>query len=204
MNIKYSKIKIAVLLLLGILLIPCLSATAVPYGMGTYGTCTYDLCGLTLTSSSNLNVNVTPSSSGSCSINKDSVSVLSDDSLGYTVLINNSVNSTSLTNGTSNITAVSGTVSSPTTLGLNQWGYRVDGQGGFGSGPTNSTNNSNYPISATFAGVPDSNSLPSNVVTSSNSANPAVTTNVWYGVCANTNLTSGTYSGTVLYTAVAN
>lgn len=181
-----------------------INAYAIPYGYGTYGTCSYGACGLTLTTSNNLSVNITPSTNGSCSINNDNVSVLTDDSTGYTVSVNASSSSNSLSNGSSNITSVSGSYDSPTTLGINQWGYRVDGVGGFGTGPTTQQSSINFPISSTFAGVPSNSSNPTTIITSNTSANPAATYKVWYGVCADTTLTSGTYSGTVVYTAVAN
>ena len=186
-------------------MLPIYTAMALPYGTGKYGTCTYNTCGITLTSSNNISVGVTPSDgTGDCSINNDSVSVLTGSSTGYTLTLSTNSTSTSLSNGTSNITAGTGTYSSPTALGINQWGYRVDGVGGFGPGPTSSISNTAYPISAVFAGAVANNVPATTIVTSSVAANPAVTTNVWYGVCVNSSLSTGLYTGQILYSATTN
>jgi len=88
-------------------------------------------------------------------------------------------------------------------LTASQWGYRIDGVGGFGSGPT--TTQSNIAINAVkFAVIPSSSSTADTIAVTSVAANPAVDTNVWYGVCANTSLPSGTYTSQVTYTAVTN
>lgn len=184
--------------------IPVIKAAALTYSAGTYNSCTYNTCGISINSSNNISVNVTPTGSGSCSVNDDSVSVLTDSSTGYTLSMTTNSTSTSLSNGSSNIIADSGTLSSPASLGTNHWGYRVDGAGGFGSGPTTSQSNVSYPLSALFAGAPADNQTPATLVTSSSAADPAVTTLVWYGVCANNSLNSGLYSGQILYSATTN
>ncbi len=189
---------------IAIVTLPAVNVSALKYGVGKYGTCTYNTCGITLSSINNLSVDVAPISNGSCSINKDVISVTTGSSTGYTVTLTTNSGSNSLSNGSSNITAGSGTFSLPQTLGVNQWGYRVDGSGSFGSGPTTVKTNSNFPITDIFSGVPASTGTPSTVVNSSLPANPTVNTNVWYGVCADTNLSSGQYTGTVVYTAVIN
>ena len=192
------------ILITTIFLIPAISASALNYGQGTYGTCTYNTCGISITSSSNISVNITPNTSGSCSVNNDNVVVTTDSSTGYSLTLSTNSSSNSLTNGSSNITSTSGTYSSPTTLGINQWGYRVDGVGGFGAGPTSVISNVAYPISAIFAGAPPNTSTATTIINSNTAANPAVTTKVWYGVCADTSLSSGTYNGTILYSATTN
>jgi hypothetical protein len=205
-RVKLNKlILMPIIIFTSILVLPAISAMAIPYGYGTYGTCTYNTCGISLTSSNNISVDVTPSDSyGNCSISNDQVSVLTDSSTGYSLTLSTNSSSNSLTNGHSYITSTSGTYSSPSTLSQNQWGYRIDGQGGFGSGPTTTITNNTYPISKTFAGAPPNTLPPTTVVTSLGSANPAVITKVWYGVCANTSLTPGLYTGQVLYSATTN
>ena len=85
----------------------------------------------------------------------------------------------------------------------NKWGYRVDGLGSFGSGPT--TAQSNIAIPGTvFAAIKASNVTADTIASSSSAANPAVTTTVWYGACADPTLASGAYATQVTYTAVAN
>jgi len=192
------------ILITTIFLIPAISASALNYGQGTYGTCTYNTCGISITSSSNISVNITPNTSGTCSINNDNVVVTTDSSTGYSLTVSTNSSSNSLSNGSSNITSTAGTYSVPSTLGINQWGYRVDGVGGFGAGPTSAISNVAYPISTLFAGAPPNTGTATTIINTSSPANPAVTTKVWYGVCADTSLNSGTYNGTILYSATTN
>lgn len=174
------------------------------YGAGTYGSCQYGVsCSISLSSNGNISLNIVPSSGGSCTIDSDTATVLTDDSSGYTLSLADSSTGTSLANGASSISATSGTLGSPAALTANKWGYRVDGLGSFGAGPT--TSQSNVAIGGTlFAGIVASNQTADTIATSSTAADPAVTTKVWYGACADTSLKSGAYTTQVLYTAVAN
>jgi len=186
-----------------LLLVPTLPVVAINYGSGTYGACQYGSCSITISSSGSVAVNVTPTGSGSCTIQRDVVSVGTSNSSGYTLTMKDSSTNTALLNGASSIAAGSGTQASPAALTVNHWGYRVDGIGSFGAGPTSAQSNIAIP-STTFAGVPASNGTASTLATTNTAASPAVTTNVWYGVCANTSVTSGTYTLQITYTAVTN
>jgi hypothetical protein len=180
-----------------------LPALAIQYGSGLYGVCQYGSCSISISSSTSVAVNVTPTASGSCTIQKDAVAVSTDNSAGYNLSFANSSTNTALVNGGSIIPATAATQASPASLTVNHWGYRVDGIGGFGAGPTSAQ--SNVAVSAAqFAGVPASNGTAAVLATTASKANPAVTTNVWYGVCANTSTASGTYTAQITYTAVAN
>ena len=174
------------------------------YGSGSYGSCEYgSVCSVTLISNGNVSLNVTPTPSGSCTIQSDTASVETDDTNGYTLTLADNGTNTSLVNGAKSISAGSGTFASPATLSNNNWGYRVDGLGSFGSGPTSSQSN----VSSTsnlFAAIEASNAAADTIATSSGAADPAVSTTVWYGVCADTSVTSGSYATQVTYTAVAN
>lgn len=186
-----------------LLAMPVWPAAAINYGHGTYGACEYGSCSITISSGNNLSVNVTPSPTGSCSIQKDDVGVFTDNSAGFTLTVANTSTNTSLQKGGNSITTAAATQSSPATLPVNRWGYRVDSVGGFGSGPTSAqTNVSSSPL--LFAGVPASNTTADTIANTSTAADPTVTTHVWYGVCADTSITNGTYTTQVLYTTVAN
>ncbi|HSX30983.1 MAG TPA: hypothetical protein VLE99_03640 [Candidatus Saccharimonadales bacterium] len=178
-------------------------ALAINYGKGTYGACQFGACSISLSTSGSVALNVTPTGSGSCTIQKDIVTVTTSNSSGYTLSLTNSSTNTALLNGANSLAASSGTQASPTALSANKWGYRVDGAGGFGAGPTNAQTNVSVPAT-TFAGVPASNGTPSTLATTNTSAGTGSATSVWYGVCANTNQPSGTYTTAVTYTAVAN
>jgi hypothetical protein len=195
---------ISILVGISFVLIPFISASAIPYGSGTYGSCQYGSCGISISSNNTLNLNLTPSPTGTCSVSKDTVSVLTDDSSGYTLTLANYYTSNALINGSSTINSIGGSQASPSTLSLEKWGYRVDGVGGFGSGPTTTQTNVNYPITPLFAPTPISTATPDTIATTSSIADPAVSTNVWYGVCADTNIVSGQYSTQVVYTAITN
>jgi hypothetical protein len=174
------------------------------YGSATYGVCSYGAaCSISVTSNGTVSLNVTPAAGGRCTIQSDSVAVLTDDSNGYTLTLADSGTNTALINGASSINATSGTFASPTALTADTWGYRVDGVGSFGSGPTTAQSNISPP-SWLFAGVEPSTSSADTIASTSAAADPAQTTTVWYGACADTLVASGTYTSQVIYTAVAN
>lgn len=174
------------------------------YGSGSYGACGYgDSCSISVTSNGNVSLNVTPTASGSCTIQNDNVAVLTDDTNGYTLTVADNSTNTALINGAMTISASPSTIANPAALAINSWGYRVDSLGSFGGGPTTSQSNVS-PGSTLFAGI-KANDQPADTIASvSGAADPAITTTVWFGACANTNVTSGSYTTQVLYTAVAN
>ena len=194
---------VAVALVLVFILLPDGVVSAINYGTGTYGSCQYNLCGITISDSGSTNLSVTPTSGGSCTIASNTVSVLTDDSSGYTLELNDTTTNNALINGTSSINSTSGTQASPIALISNKWGYRVDGIGGFGSGPTSAHSNISPP-STTFAQVPSEPTQPDILSNTSSAADPAVNTTVWYGVCADLTIPSGSYTTQVTYSAVTN
>jgi hypothetical protein len=205
---KYKLLRCSILLCFMLLLSALFVgfASAIPYGDGTYGTCTYNTCGISIATNGTVNVNITPSgTSTTCSTQSDSVIVTTYSSTGYTLTLANSSTNTNLVGGTygGTIPAVSGTLSSPVVLTANTWGYRVDGVGGFGSGPTSAGNNT-APLSLPFAKVQPSSGTPDTIATTSSAAGSGQTTIVWYGVCANASTEADTYTSSVTYTAVVN
>ncbi|HUD05336.1 MAG TPA: hypothetical protein VMR18_00230 [Candidatus Saccharimonadales bacterium] len=177
------------------------------YGSGAYGSCVYGgTCSITIGSSGAISLNVTPTTSGQCTIESDVVSVLTDDANGYTLTLNDSNTNASLKNGSASISTTSGTLASPVALTADTWGYRVDSLGSFGSGPTTSQSNTSISSisSITFAAVQPSGGSPDTIADTSTAADPAQDTSAWYGVCADTSVSSGSYSTQVTYTAIAN
>ena len=173
------------------------------YGSGNFGDCNYGSCTITLTSDGATDVDVVPTADGRCSVQSDTASVLTDSSSGYILTMTTSTTDNGMSGSGGDINASSATAASPTTLPMNTWGYRVDGLSGFGTGPTSSQASGSVP-SVTFAGVPPSNGTPTAVAASSGPANPAEETTVWYGLCADDSVVSGSYSVSVLYTAITN
>jgi hypothetical protein len=174
------------------------------YGDGAYGACTYNTCGITLTSNGTVNINVIVGATTTCTTQSDSVGVTTDSSTGYTLSLNDSTTTSSLLgSGANTVISSSSSQSSPASLSTNTWGYRVDGVGGFGAGPTSASSNV-APSATTFAGIPISSAGGDTLAASSGAADPAVSTTVWYGICVNTTKPADTYSSTVVYTAVVN
>jgi hypothetical protein len=202
-----TRLRYSALILFGSLVVAITSVAAnSTYGSGNYGSCQYGGCSITLSSNSTVNVNVSPVSGGSCTIQSDSVGVLTDNTNGYTLTVTTSGTNTNLVNGGNTISPNGGTFASPSALTVSSWGYRVDGLGSFGSGPTTAQSNvSPGSISGlTFAAMAASNQTPVQLATTSVPADPTVTTTVWYGVCAGTTQAAGTYSTQVTYTGVTN
>ncbi|RWZ78192.1 MAG: hypothetical protein EOT05_00260 [Candidatus Microsaccharimonas sossegonensis] len=154
------------------------------------------------TSSGTVAVNVTPTAGGVQTIANDIITVSTNNSAGYTLKINETAGSTALVSGGNSIPATSGTFASPIVQTVNTWGYRVDGVGSFGAGPTSAVSNAAISGSIKFAAVPVTASPDTIKTTSSTATND--TTNVWYGVAVNTATPSGSYTNNVTYTAIAN
>lgn len=178
-------------------------ALATPYGYGTYGSCAYQQCSISVTTSGSIDLELTPDSSGVHTIEGDEVEVTTNSSQGYTLQLESaSATQAGLVGDDDTIAATTGTPASPSVLTGNQWGYRVDGLASFGSGPTSAVQNQ-AATSHTFAGL----SLLGSPTTIKNTSSPATTgdlTTVWYGVRADNSLASGEYNGTVRYTATTN
>lgn len=192
-----------VVLILAVLVVPSL-VFATPYGAGTYGSCTYNnTCTISIATSGTVTLPATTNPSGVVTIDKDIVTVTTNSSGGYTLSLESvSGSSSQLVNGGEVIPAISATAASPATLGLNEWGYRIDGALGFGAGPTSAIT-SQPSSSLTFAGVPLLGA-PQDIKVTASSAPSGDVTNVWYGVRADMTKPAGTYSSTVTYTAVLN
>lgn len=157
---------------------------------------------ISISSSGTVNVNVTPTGAGAQTIEADTVSVSTNDSSGYTLQIAETGASGSLTSGSNTIAGVSGSQTTPVVETAGTWGYRVDGVGGFGSGPTSAASNQAISSTIKFAAVPATAS-PNTIKTTATAASND-STSVWYGVAANTSQASGTYTNSVTYTATGN
>lgn len=154
------------------------------------------------TSNGTVTANVTPTGAGAQTIASDTLTVSTNNTAGYTLQIADSDATTTLASGSDTIPASSGTQGTPVAQSANTWGYRVDGLGGFGAGPTSGQSSAAISGTIKFAGMP-ANSSPNTIKTTATTASNDTTT-VWYGVAANTSQPTGTYSDTITYTATAN
>lgn len=156
---------------------------------------------ISITTVSPVTISLTPTAGGVVSSASDTVTVNTNNALGYTLTLADADTNTNLVSGANNIAAHTGTFASPTALANNTWGYRIVGAGGFGasaySGETNQASST-----STWAGVASSASPVTIKSTSSTATND--TTTVWYGVNATSSQPNGTYSDTVTYTATTN
>jgi hypothetical protein len=154
---------------------------------------------ISITTSGTVALPITPTIGGSQTTAADTVTVATNNTSGYTLSIRDSDTNTSLANGANEISSHAGTVALPTTLASNAWGFRIDGQGGFGAGPTSGSVDQATNASL-FAGVTSAD------VVVKTTAAPAAgdVTSVFFSAKADTSLPNGTYTGTVVYTATTN
>jgi hypothetical protein len=156
---------------------------------------------ISIASGTTVAIAITPTGAGAASSASDTVTVSTNNTLGYNLSLADSDTNTNLVNGANNIGAHAGTFGAPSTLANNSWGYRVDGAGTFGAGPSGAQTNATN-LTGTWAGVPSS-AAPQQLKTTATTATNDTTT-VWYGVKSDTTKPSGVYSDQVTYTAVTN
>lgn len=156
---------------------------------------------ISMTTSSTVTINATPTAGGVVSSASDTVTVNTNNTIGYTLTLADADTNTNLVSGGNNIAAHTGTFASPTTLSNGTWGYRIVSAGGFGAAAYSAETN-NGSSTSTWAGVPSSAS-PVTIKTTGTSASNDTTT-VWYGTKVTSSQPGGTYSDTVTYTATTN
>lgn len=173
------------------------------YGRSVYGNCAYgEDCSITLATSGTVTLDVLPTQSGAYSIQGDEVEVTTDSLAGYTLSLEMGSEETNELAGIGGVLeSTTATAASPASLSGTSWGFRVDGLAGFGTGPTTPIE-SQPSSSLTFGGVPLLGS-PITLKTTDIDASSGDITDVWYGVRADSAASSGAYTGTVVYTAVA-
>ena len=153
---------------------------------------------ITLTAPSTVDINVTPMGGARMSSSSHEVIVSTNGVLGYQLTLSSATSDRDLTKGSSKIIPSTGTQVTPTNLIGSSWGYRVNGIGGFGASTTAETNTTTS--SYTWSGIPVLASP--EIIRIQTSAVSNQSTTIWYGINVATDQSSGTYSGTVTYTAV--
>ncbi|PLS81098.1 hypothetical protein CYG49_03145 [Candidatus Saccharibacteria bacterium] len=207
-NRKWILLQVALLIFLIIILImPAPRVLGLTYGTGGYGNCQFNTCGITLSlASGGMNaLSITPTSSGSCTIKKESATIVTGSDTGFSLMLQDGDADNSLkTVSGSSIASISGTVATPTALAVNTWGFRVDGVGGFGVGPTSEVTNVATP-SSLFAAVPLSTGSAATIAkTAVSTGSTGVTVNTFFGSCIDTSKESGQYTDAVIFTAIVN
>jgi hypothetical protein len=156
---------------------------------------------ISISSNGTVELDAIPTGGGVQTIGSDTVTVSTNDTAGYTLQLAESGASQNMTSGSNTLAPSSGSQTTPVAETANSWGYRVDGLGGFGAGPTSSASNASIG-SIKFAAVPATGSPNTLKTTSTTASND--TTQVWYAVAVNSTQPSGTYANTVTYTATSN
>ena len=181
-----------------------LAATALPTGVlaatDTSNTVINGMVGstITVTSDATVALNTTATASAVLSSASNSVQVTTNNATGYTLglsIVSGAPN-TSLVSGSDTIAASTNTMAAPAVLADDTWGFRVDGQGGFGAGPTTAETNSTS-STTTWAGVTNT----AQTIKTTTTTAAADSTTVWYAMKVSPTKPSGTYTNTVTYTA---
>ncbi|MCL2037651.1 fibronectin type III domain-containing protein [Candidatus Saccharibacteria bacterium] len=141
-------------------------------------------------------ISVTPTASGSFSSVSYAPSV--ETNTGYQMTLSTSSAVTNLVKGGDVVAASTGTVGSPITLAADSWGFRIDGLGGFGAGPTLGSSNA-AALPNSWAGVPP---LASAATIATGAATSGQAVNIWFGLGASTSKPSGSYTQTLVITVV--
>ncbi|MEO5628096.1 MAG: hypothetical protein ABIQ89_04400 [Candidatus Saccharimonadales bacterium] len=176
-NIIVKKLLIVVFLV--VCLVFPLRASAQPYGKGKYdanvpyGSAT----SLTISTTGNVAIQITPTDSGTLGTADNTVTVSSTDVIGYKLYIR-SLGSTNMANGPFSIPASANGL--PAALANNTWGYNTD-------------------ASADFVGMTLSDVL---IKSLTGPATAGDATQVTYGVKVDNSKPAGSYSTSIVYTAV--
>jgi len=155
---------------------------------------------LSLSSCSTVAIDVSPGymSSGLCQVD-----VTTNSYYGYTLTMQASGSNLERSSGGQTIPSTSGTIASPTGLSgaSSAWGFRMDGLGGFGSGPT-TVEGGVFNSAYTWAAAPTTETTlrTTGVATSSGGDD----TTIWFGVATTPGQLYGSYAQTVTWTAIAN
>ena len=166
-----------------------------------------------ITSAGTLNIDVTATPEGARAMGVDALTVNTNAANGYKLYISTSSANTGLYKGGDTsvspyIAQSAGSLTTPVQLAVNTWGYATNkdnASAGSDTGGTAGTPGATITKdSAYYVGVPAEGS--SNLLYTNSAPTTGVdqqVLSVYYGVNANTGLSSGSYTNTVQYTAIA-
>lgn len=161
---------------------------------------------ISISTSGTVSISLTPTSGGVVSSASDTVTVSTNNTLGYNLKLADSDATTDLTSGGNSFTTSVNAMAAAAALANNTWGYAVPtATTGIGTNTFDASYSAetNATSSATkWAGVPASGS--GVTIKSTASTASGDTTAVWYAAKANTSQPNGTYTDTVTYTATTN
>jgi hypothetical protein len=179
-KVKYKKRKLAFFGIFLWIIIPSSSLVfANPFGTGKFGAVIPygSLTSLSIGTSGNVSIQITPTESGVLGTANNTVTVTSTDVVGYKLYVR-SLSSTDMTNGPAVLPASSNTL--PGALSNNTWGYNTD-------------------ASSNFVGL----TLTDVLIKNANGPYSAGdNTQITYGVKVDVSKPAGNYITSVVYTAV--
>lgn len=157
---------------------------------------------ISIQSTANVDLNINPTaSSAKASSGKATVTVSTNNAAGYTLKLGMISADRDLKKASDSINPHTGTLNAPAALANNSWGYRVENAGGFGAGNMAIESNLDN-LTGTFAGVPAQGA--DDQIKTNGTAIQSQQTDVLFGAKADSTKPSGTYTGTVVFTAIAN
>jgi hypothetical protein len=178
----YDKLYRPLVVLCGVIAVLAVAPTvaASPFGQGVFGAHVPfgAVTSLSISLGGNVNLTLTPSGGTLSGSGSHTITVTSTDVVGYSLYIY-SAGSTNMSNGTDTIAASSNGSLAP--LSTNTWGYNTDG-------------------SSNYLGI---TTTPTLLKTATGPYETGDNTTVKYGVLTNFSKSSGSYTTTVTYTAVA-
>ena len=167
-----------------------------------------------------VSLNITPTADGAISVGKDTVNVITN-SHSYKVYVSmasDNTNSRLNLGGSSTATAyfspVAGTTAVPIALTNNTWGWALAESGGISGyafdnvytmsngAASDGTSGNSLDTTQKFAAMPSAGSEALIAAGTDATSSSGVNYDVYYGAKATTALQSGSYSGTVVYTAI--
>jgi hypothetical protein len=177
-NINNMRI-VLIIAVIGIMAITAPTSYATTYGSGAYNAVVPygGLTTLTISTSGNVSIPMTPGSSATLGTASGTVTVVSTDAVGYKLYIR-ALSSANMTSGANTIPASANGVAAA--LATNTWGYNLD-------------------TSTNFVGMTTADVL---IRTGTGPFETGDTTTVTYGVKIDQSKAAGSYSTTVIYTAV--
>jgi hypothetical protein len=161
---------------------------------------------ISITTASPVALSLTPTGSGVVTSGSDTVTVNTNNTLGYNLTVADNDATTTLVSGANTFTASTGTKTTPVALTNGTWGFAVAtgttgiGTNGFDASYATETNSTTS--TSKWAGMPATGSPMLLKSTSAVAAND--TTTVWYAAKAAITQPTGTYTDTVTYTATTN
>ena len=151
---------------------------------------------------------ILPTSNGWQSIIKDSMSIITDNATGYRLYISMVEEDNALVSEHGKrINSTTATTESPAPLSATSWGFAVPSLnafttlGGFNSDYESFYQQNSGEAAGEWAAVPSKSDM---VLVQETEAQGSYDFDIYYGIFVGKDTMAGTYSGTVLYTAIAN